>query len=122
MILAFCFNFGCSSNSSSGTNNTPSNSTTFNAGPYLAFSDNKAFTGHLKGTTKYLDSAGNVTEVDQIDQHSTETIGALIKQNGIDARAIYYYPNGVPKAIGYIGYASDTSDVMGGRLELSSSV
>jgi hypothetical protein len=109
-------NFGCSNNSGPGANgNNSIGTTTYDAGPYLAFSDNETFTGHLKGTINYLDTAGKVTETDQIDQHSSETIGALSNHDGVEGRAIYYFPSGFQRLIGYIGYATDTSNVMGSR-------
>jgi hypothetical protein len=52
--------------------------------------------------------------VDQIDQVSSETIGALENHNGFLGRAIYF-PNINKQIIGYIGSSSDTSDVIGFR-------
>jgi hypothetical protein len=86
MALASCSNN--SGTGSTGSNNNGGGSTLYGAN-YLPLVDNTTLTGHVIGTMTHLDTNGNITSTEEVDQDWNAAIGFIESHNGRSVRPIY---------------------------------
>ncbi|HET6401239.1 MAG TPA: hypothetical protein VFH95_07545 [Candidatus Kapabacteria bacterium] len=101
-FLAFLLFASCSNNTTPGSNNNNSNGSTIYGANYFPLTDNTALPGHISGTITHLDTNGNVTGTDEIDQDYNASIGFVETHDGQNVHPIYGSDGGSPVAYGGI--------------------
>ena len=86
MTLASCSNN--SGTGSTGSNNNGGGATMYGAN-YLPLADNTTLTGHVTGTMTYLDTSGNITRTDEVDQDWNAASGFIESHNARSVHPIY---------------------------------
>jgi|GEM_PF-4458341 len=90
-FIAFLLFASCTNNTTPGTNNNSNSSSSQFGADYLPITDNTVLKGHATGSVSYLDTNGNVTRTDEVDQDYTASIGFVETKNGQSVHPIYAF-------------------------------